>query len=94
MMADKLRIEALITEDGDGWGVYAYGHIDPSLLTLNLINEALEDDGIDPLESAQPEHLWMFAEQGEDDEMSDYPWQFCPEGTEGAIAVTGIDLQS
>lgn len=93
-MAAKLRIEALSTEDGDGWGVYAYGHIDPSLLTLDLINEALDDAGIKPIDHAQPEHLWMYAEEDEDGEMGDYPWQFCPEGTEGAIAVTGIDLQS
>ena len=93
MMPSPL-IEALVTEDGDPWGIYAYGHIDPSLLTLDLINEALDDAGIDPLERAEPQHLWMFAEEDEDGEIGDYPWRFCPEGTKGAIAVTGIDLQS
>lgn len=93
-MADKLLMEALATEDGDAWGVYAYGHVDPALVTLDLINEALDYAGLDPLDRAEPVHLWMYAEKDEDGEMPDYPWRFCSEGTEGAIAVTGIDLQA
>jgi hypothetical protein len=94
MAEKKLLMEALATEDGDAWGVYAYGHLDPALITLDLINEALEYAALDPLDRAEPKHLWMYAEEDEDGEMPDYPWRFCPEGTEGAIAVTGIDLQA
>lgn len=90
----KLHVEALTTEDGDPWGVYAYGHIDPALLTLDLINEALDDIGCEPIDRAEPEHLWMHAEEDEEGGMPDYPWQFCPAETEGAIAVTGIDFQA
>lgn len=90
----KLHVEALTTEDGDPWGVYVYGHIDPALLTLDLINEALDYIGCDPLDRSEPEHLWMHAEEDEDGGMSDYPWHFCAAGTEGAIAVTGIDFQA
>ena len=82
------------TEDGDPWGVYVYGHIDPALLTLDLINEALDEIGHAPRDRAEPEHLWMHAEEDEAGVMSDYPWHFCPAGTEGAIAVTGIDFQA
>ena len=87
-------IEALLTEDGDRWGVYTYGHIDPSLLTLDLINEALDDAGMDPLDRAAPQHLWMYAEEDDDGDIREFPWRFCPEGTDGALAVTGIDLQA
>lgn len=90
----KLHVEALTTEDGDPWGVYVYGHIDPALLTLDLINEALDEIGHAPRDRAEPEHLWMHAEEDEAGVMSDYPWHFCPAGTEGAIAVTGIDFQA
>ncbi|WP_010545231.1 hypothetical protein [Sphingomonas elodea] len=90
----KLLVEALGTEDGDVWGVYAYGHIDPSTLTLELINEALDYAGFEPLDHAEPQHLWMYAEEDEDGIIGDFPWRFCPEGTERAIAVTGIDLQA
>ncbi|MBR2268283.1 hypothetical protein [Sphingobium sp.] len=93
-MEKNLHVEALTTEDGDPWGVYAYGHIDPALLTLDLINEALDYIGLDPIDRAEPQHLWMHAEEDEDGGMPDYPWHFCPAGAEGAIAVTGIDFQA
>jgi hypothetical protein len=93
-MEKRLHVEALTTEDGDPWGVYVYGHIDPALLTLDLINEALDEIGHAPRDRAEPDHLWMHAEEDEAGVMSDYPWHFCPAGTEGAIAVTGIDFQA
>lgn len=93
-MEKPILIEAYRTEDGDAWGIFAYGHIDPSLLTLEMINEALDHAGMERLDRVAPEHLWLGVEEDEDGEISDYPYFFVLAGTEGAIAVTGIDLQS
>lgn len=84
----KPTLECLNTEDGDPWGVYAYGHVDPASITLEAVNAALDWAGHEPIDAADVEHLWMQCDA--DDGSVDYPWHWCAADVTGAIAVTGV----
>lgn len=87
----EVTLECLGTEEGDPRGVYAYGHIDTTAITLAAINKALDDQGFDEIDRATIEHLWMVCDDMDDEETaSDYPWNWCEAGTPDAIAVTGV----
>lgn len=82
------------TEGGEPWGVFADGHIDRSLITLDAINEALDvQGGYDPVGGAMVDHLWMVHDEEDAGEEARYPWHWCEAGTPGAIAVTGVKFQ-
>jgi hypothetical protein len=87
----SVMLECLGTEDGDPWGVYAYGHIDPALVTLDAINAELDRAGFEPVDSADVRHLWMVSDDmGDEDANEEYPWNWCAPDVPGAIAVTGV----
>jgi hypothetical protein len=92
MARAPIKIEAMTTEDGDPWGVFAYGHDIPIKdFTLANINAALDEFDIEPLdEMPKVNRLWMRQEPEGD---SDFPWFWCEEADAGAIAVTGVSFE-
>ena len=78
------------TEDGEPWAVFADGHIDPSLITIEAINDALDYAGFDPVEGAQIEHLWIAHDEDEAGEEGLCPWRWCESEAPGALAITGV----
>lgn len=80
------------TGDGDPWAVFVMGHVDQSLVTLDVVNERLESQGFDPVEQIKVEHLhmWSKADDPDDSVSPEWPWLWCSEGDEGAVAITGV----
>lgn len=88
MADDEFGLWVFSTEDGDPWGGFLYGHKDVGLLTLEKVNDALDDAGHEPVEKVEPKHLWMV----EDDEGGDHPWNWCDADTPGAVAITAVQF--
>ncbi|MER9652507.1 hypothetical protein NKJ26_03180 [Mesorhizobium sp. M0152] len=89
------------TEDFAPWAVFTDGHVpfgDASDAFAEMMVDLLEGHGIDRdvAEDAVGEgtfgHFWIVNRYGDGDEDADeeHPWHWCKEGTEGALAITGM----
>lgn len=78
------------TEDCEPWGVFAHGHVDPALITVEAINVALDAGGFEPIDHADVEHLYMAHDEEDAGEDGMFPWHWCQADTDGAVAITGI----
>lgn len=91
-MSDANPILFYTTEDGDPWAAFVMGHVDQSLVTLDMVNEELEFHGLDPVQQINVEHLHVLSEAEDPDEggSPEWPWHWCSGGDEGAVAITGV----
>jgi hypothetical protein len=44
---EALKLTFLTTEDGEPWAVFAYGHVEPGLISRAMIIEAMNHHGTD-----------------------------------------------
>jgi hypothetical protein len=93
----KRLVEFFQTEDGEPWGAFVYGHVDPSSVDRDIeaeINRSLEAGDIDlehfadwTFDPAQVMHHWF---NQEEDAAEDAPFYWCEAGDLGATPVTGV----
>lgn len=81
------------TEDGDPWAVFADGHIDPSLVSLDAINASLDRGGFEPVSAADIKHHWIYEDADEAGEDGMFPWQWGNADTFGAVPITGVRFE-
>jgi hypothetical protein len=86
--AAKLFLELGETELGEPWGVYTYGHVDPGLITLDIVNAVLVDFAFEPVAEAKIEHLYMRCDEPDDGR------HWCSGDEQDAVAVTGVAFET
>lgn len=84
------NIRLFTTEDGYPRCAFIDGHKDLSCITLGMVNGELEFQDLEQVEEIKVEHLWM--RKNIEDHGEECPWEWCDEGDEGAVAVTGVKL--
>lgn len=89
-MTQEIKLSVYYTEDGELWGVFAYDHINPSLITGQMIADAVKSccDDLDelPYGGFEIEHL-AFEKRGDGEEEGSF---WCEPDAPGAILVTGV----
>lgn len=89
-------VEFFMTEDGEPWGLFVYGHVDPASVAgelqqafeqhrqLGEVDADYDDWKVDP---GSIIHLWMRQRENAPEDLSFY---WCEADAPGAISVTGI----
>ncbi|QEN86904.1 hypothetical protein FZC33_11440 [Labrys sp. KNU-23] len=89
-------VEFFRTEDGEPWGLFVYGHVDPASVANELqqtferhrdlgeVDEEWDGWAVDPGEIRQ---YWTYQREDAPEDLSFY---WCEAGRAGAISVTGI----
>ncbi|MFT4129933.1 hypothetical protein [Labrys sp. (in: a-proteobacteria)] len=89
-------VEFFRTEDGEPWGLFVYGHVDPISVANDLqlafeqhrslgeVDEEWADWSVDPDSIG---NVWMYQREDAPEDASFY---WCETGKAGAIPVTGI----
>lgn len=93
----ELLWEAGVTEDGEPWGVYVYGHHDLAAFESEVYRarmlKEMERVGIENpagwLDDKPAQHLWMHDFSEDPDDPDEFGLMFCEAEQPGAIAITG-----
>ena len=85
-MTDKVTI--FTEEEGELWGVFVYGHVEPSSI-LEDVNAKLREFDVDPVPLSKIKRRFMA--KNVEEYGDEFPWELLRDGAtgNGATAITG-----